>query len=206
MKPETEKVNDEAKNLVELYKSFATREQARNALLYSDRRFYVTLLAALIGGVLALLRDDLQKGLCSWNWFTQAILLIAGVVTVLLARIGYGQTLKSYLAWFESIAGMQELEEKLGMWGKSGESDQTVAPLSRAWKYCEPLVPERYRQHLLADGERKLSKYKENVYPRNNLWVYCGIGVIGVVFSIASILSIFASNWAPAARCFCHGS
>lgn len=120
--------------LVELLKKEREEEHNLRASIRSTMNIYITILVAMLGGVITILSTRSEAMSRSW---LGVILLLCGILVCTISFIGIMHYKSDYRRQAESIVQQAKLEDILGM------DDPKVYRLSKYW-VGESLLPESF--------------------------------------------------------------
>ena len=169
--------------LVELLKKEMEEEQNLRSSIRSTMNIYITILVAMLGGVITILstRSETMSGL----WLG-VILLLCGILVCTISFVGIRHYRSDYRRQAESIVQQAKLEDILGM------DDPKVYPLSKYW-LGESLLPESFvnsRKRYKNSQEFVNWFIKETDFKFAKVLYYAFI-LIGIALFVLGILSLF---------------
>ena len=171
--------------ILELLKTQITEEQNLRTTIRSTMNIYITLLVAVLGGIVTLVATTygaLDSGILG------CILILAGIVVFFIALAALKHFRSDYLRQSEAIVQEAKLEDILGM------SNPHVYPLHEYWK-GETLLPQSFLEARSKfehshDFVNWLTRTTDLKIARIVYSVFMAVGCAIAVFGVLNVLNI----------------
>lgn len=172
------------KELLEIYKIVVEEEHYFLKEHQNRISFYVGILTALIGGIIA-------GFFYSEKWFHFALLMLGAIAMIYICKIAKLGTKRMYQRFLEVITMRAKVEHHLGM----ASSDKTEN--SKSWVEIEPLVTKRHLENRAdcrtsKDWVNKYLKESKN-YHGTTTKLLDFTKIIGIFLGVLSVIFVVSS-------------